>query len=187
LAKGAIELNQILPLFLTVFFSIFHMLGGGAVGQGVRAAQRGSDKAMFFLLWGAGMGLVPLVFDWFFLIAQGHLIYGLVGPILFVVTALASAFLELKIDGGAVISAAAGSVGFLLGILSVPLMLDAAKTHDLGAADYVFGGCFVLLFVVIGGAFAWNGFSAIFRGIALDQEYAEREQEPGELGRNKRA
>jgi len=81
----------------------------------------------------------------------------------------------LKIDGGAVISAAVGSVGFLLGILSIPLMLDAAKTNNPGIADYVFGGCFVLLFVVVGGSFAWNGFSAMFRGISLDHE-----QEPEE-------
>ena len=168
-------MNQIFPLFLTVFLSIFHLLGGGAVGQGLRSAQRGSDKATFFLLWGAVMGLLPLVFDWFFLIAQGYPVYGLVGPIIFVASAFASAFLELNIDGGAVISAAVGSVAFLLGILSIPLMLDAAKSADPGVEDYVFGGCFVLLFVVIGGSFAWNGFSALLRGISLDQEYAERE------------
>ncbi len=166
---------QILPLFITVFLSIFHLLGGVAVGQGLRATVRGSDKAIFFLLWGAGMGLLPLIFDWFFLIEQGHLIYGIVGPVLFIVAALASALLQLKIDGGAIISAALGSVALLLGILSIPLMLDATKTTDPGMVDYVFGGCFVLLFVVIGGSFAWNGFSALFRGISLDQEYAERE------------
>lgn len=124
------------------------------------------------------MGVVPLVFDWFFLIAQGYLIHGLVGPALFIAATLASAFLELKIDGAAMISATLGSSGFLLGILSIPLMLDATKTRTVGMEDYIFGSCFVLLFVVIGGAFAWNGFRSIFRGVPLDELYAEREQKP---------
>ncbi len=76
------------------------------------------------------------------------------------------------------ISATLGSVGFLLGILSIPLMLDVTKTRTVGMEDYIFGSCFVLLFVVIGGAFAWNGFRSIFRGVPLDELYAEREQKP---------
>ena len=179
-------MQQIFPLFITVFFSIFHALGGGAVGQGLRAAQRGSNKATFFFLWGGLMGLLPLIFDWFFLIAQGNLIYGLVGPILFIVTAFASAFLTLNIDGGAIISAAIGTTGFLLGILSIPLMLDVAKTANPGITDYAFGGCFVLIFAVIGGSFAWNGLRAIFRGVSLDQEYAEREQKLEEREKRKK-
>lgn len=167
-------MDQIFPIFITVFLSIFHALGGGAVGHGLRTAQRGSNKAGFFFLWGGLMGLVPLIFDWFFLIAQGNLLYGLVGPVLFIITALASAFLNLNLDTSAIISAAMGTTGLLIGILSIPLMLDAAQTTNPGVADYVFAGCFVLMFVVIGGAFAWNGFGAIFRGITLDQEYAER-------------
>jgi hypothetical protein len=169
-------MNPFFPLLLTVFFSIFHVLGGVAMGQGVRAALRGSDESMSLVLWGAGMGGLPVIFDWFFLIAQGHLIYGLIGPILFIITTLASAFLQVKMDGGALISAALGSAGLVMGLLSIPLMLDRSKTFDLGVTDYLFGGCFVLLFVVIGGAFAWNGYSAMLRGISLDQEYAEREQ-----------
>ncbi|MBI5032232.1 MAG: hypothetical protein HZB51_17005 [Chloroflexi bacterium] len=142
------------------------------MGLGVRAALRGSDKVYFYAIWGTLIGLVPFLFDWFFLIAQGHLIYGLVGPVLFGVALVASAFLELKIDGAAVISAVIGSAAFLLGILSIPLSLDATKTRTLGIEDYVFGSCFVLMFVVIGGSFAWNGFSAmcrdaIFRGKML--------------------
>lgn len=178
--------EQILPLFLTVFLSIFHALGGGAVGQGFRAAQSGSHKATFFFLWGALMGLVPLIFDWFFLIAQGNLIYGLVGPVLFIATALASAFLTLNIDGGAIISTALGTVAFLLGLLSIPLMLDAARGRALGTEDYAFSSCFVLMFVVIGGSFAWNGLRAIFRGVSLDDELAERQQKITERSERKK-
>lgn len=169
-------MNPFFPLLLTVFFSIFHVLGGGALGQAVRAARRGSDESTFFLLWGVGMGGLPVIFDWFFLIAQGHLIHGLIGPTLFIITTLASAFLELKIDGGAVVSTALGSTAFLIGLFSIPLMLDGLKTSNAGLTDYLCGSIFVLLFVVIGGSFAWNGYNAMLSGISLDQEYAEREQ-----------
>jgi formate-dependent nitrite reductase membrane component NrfD len=56
-------MTQTWALFITVFLSIFHVLGGGAVGYALRAALRGSDKSIFFVVWGAGMGLTPLVFD----------------------------------------------------------------------------------------------------------------------------
>ncbi len=169
-------MDPFFPLLLTVFFGIFHVLGGGALGQAVRAARRGSDETTFLLLWGVGMGGVTVIFDWFFLIAQGHLVYGLFGPILFIVTTLASAFLEVKVDGGALVSAALGSTAFLIGLLSIPLMLDRAKAFDAGLTDYLCGSIFVLLFVVIGGAFAWNGYRAMLGGISLEQEYAGREQ-----------
>src|SRR5574340_744660 len=126
------EMNPFFPLLLTVFFSIFHALGGAALGQAVRAARRGSDEFTFLLLWGAGMGGLPVIFDWFFLIAQGRLIYGLVGPTLFVITTFASAFLELRIDGGAVVSAALGSTALLIGLFSIPLMLDGLESSNVG-------------------------------------------------------
>jgi len=179
-------MEQIFPLFIAVFLSIFHALGGGAVGQGLRAAQSGSNKTTFFFLWGGLMGLTPLIFDWFFLIAQGNLIYGLVGPVLFIAAALASAFLNLNMDGGAIISAAMGTVALLLGILSIPLMLDAARASNPGLTDYIFGGCFVLMFVVIGGSFAWNGLRAIFRGVTLDDELGERQMNIEERAERKK-
>ncbi len=169
-------MNPVWPLILTVFFSIFHFLGGGAVGQAVRAAQRGESTSLTLAVWGAGMGVLPIVFDWFFLILPGNLLLGLVGPLVFIVTALASAFLNVKVDGPAVISAALGSTAFLLGIFVIPLTLDAARTREFGLEDYVGGTCLVLMFLVIGGGFAWNGFSAMLRGISLDQFYSERRQ-----------
>ncbi len=171
-----IEMNPFVLLLLTMFFGIFHLLGGGAIGQGVHALRRGSDQWRFLFLWGALMGGVPLIFDWFFLISQDYMPYGLVGPAVFVISAFVSAYLDLDIDGGAVISAALGSSAFLIGLFSIPLMLDRSQASNPGMEDYLFGGCFVLLFVVIGGSFAWNGFSAILRGISLDQAYVEREE-----------
>ncbi len=166
------------PLLLTVFFGVFHVLGGGALGQSIRAARRGSDQAIPLVLWGAFMGGLPLVFDWFFLVAQDHLVYGLIGPVLFVVTTVASAFLDLVNEGPAVVSAALGSAGFLIGLLSIPLMLDRAKEFDVGVTDYLFGGLFVLLFVLIGGAVAWNGISELLLSISFDRTHAERERDP---------
>lgn len=170
-------MNPVWPLIITVFLGIFHLLGGAALGQGWRALERDSSTATFFFAWGAGMGLLPLVFDWFFLIRMGNWVYGLVGPVILIVSTLASAFLEVKVDGFAVMSAALGTTAFLLGILAIPLVLDTFRTKEtVGFEDYVGGSCMVLLFVVIGGAFAWNGFSAMLRGISLDQEYSEHLQ-----------
>ncbi len=180
------EMNPVWPLIFTVFFGVFHVLGGAAVGLGLRALQRGSEEANGLLLQGAIMGLLPLVFDWFFLIAPGNLLLGLVGPFLFVVAALASPFLESKVDGPALISAVFGSFGLLLGILVIPLMLDAARTGNFGTSDYIFGSCFVLGWVVLGATFAWNGFTAIVRGISLDQEFSEREQKFERRGKSKK-
>ncbi len=178
-------MNPVWPLILTVFFSLFHFLGGVAVGQAVRAAQRGSTTAITLAVWGAGMGVLPVVFDWFFLIRPGDWVYGLIGPIVFILAAFGSAFLELKVDGAAVLSAALGSTAFLLGIFVIPLTVDAASTRTFGLEDYVGGTCLVLMFVIIGGSFAWSGFSAMLRGISLDRLYSERLDQPA-LGRKRR-
>ncbi len=169
-------MNSYFPLLLTVFLGIFHSLGGGALGQSMRAARRGSRQATTLLLWGALMGGLPLIFDWIFLVAEGHVILGLVGPALFVVSTIVSAVLELEVYGPAIVSAALGSASLLIGLLSIPIMLDRAKEFSVGVTDYLFGGVFVLLFVVIGGAVAWNGFNVLLRGVTHDRTYAHRER-----------
>lgn len=168
-------MNPFLPPLLVVFFSIFHFLGGVSLGQGLRLLRQGED-AMFYLLFGAGMGGVPVIFDWVFLIAPGYTIQGLIGPVVFLVAAFVGAFLESNSDGPAVISAGLGTGAFLIGLFSIPLMLNAAQGFNPATEDYIFGACFVLLFVVIGGSFAWKGFSAILRGISLDDEQLQHER-----------
>lgn len=178
-------MNPFFPPLITVFLGVFHLLGGGALGQGVRAALRESDQSVNLILWGGLMGGLPLVFDWYFLIAQGHIIYGLIGPLLFLISASAAAFLRLRIDGPAVLSAVVGSAALFIGLLVIPLMLGRAQEFELGITDYLFGAVFVLMFVLIGGAFAWNGFSAMLRGISLDQAHAERAQKIGRSRKRK--
>lgn len=168
-------MSPFMALLLTVFFSLPHILGGGAIGQGIRAIKNGSDASVSLFLWGAIMGGLPVVFDWFFLILPGYVLNGLVGPSLFLVAMLMSAFLDLHFDGSAVLSAVLGSGAVLVGILAVPLMLDALRTSSPQITDYVCGGGMVVMFIAIGGSFAWNGFSAMIRGITFDQEMAERE------------
>ena len=49
-------MNPYWLILLTVFFSVFHVLGGGAPGVGVRGLKNGSDKSNFFIVWGSAMG-----------------------------------------------------------------------------------------------------------------------------------
>ncbi len=50
------------PAFILVFVSVFHLLGGLALGWGLRrvfARQFGSD-VLYFFVWGAMFGFIPL-------------------------------------------------------------------------------------------------------------------------------
>ncbi len=157
---------------VVVFLGIFHILGGSALGQGVRAALHGSDDFMTLIMSGALIGGLPVIFDWVFLIAQGYVVHGLIGPLLVIVCACVTAFVPLDAYGPALAPAALGSAAFLIGLLSVPLILDRSQEYDFGATDYIFGGCFALGFILIGGVFAWNGFRAIL-SVSLDQTQAK--------------
>ena len=168
-------MNPVWPLIITVALSVCHVLGGGALGMGLRMSRRGgAEKTNFFILWGAGMGVLPLIVDWAFLILPGNWLYGMVGPILLILTTAAGAFLRLKLDIPAIISAVIGSAWCLLGILVIPLMLDAARAGKFKTEDYFFSAFFVLFSLFVGSVFARNGFAALLRGISLDQQYSEQ-------------
>lgn len=48
-------------LGMLLFFSIFEVLGGGAVGIALRGILQRDFSGMFFLIWGSGFGGIPLV------------------------------------------------------------------------------------------------------------------------------
>lgn len=112
------------PLFLTVLFGIFHILGGLAFGRGIRAKMKAKKTGGHLLAWGAIMGITPILFDWFFLIRVGKITYGLTGPVLFFATVIGGIFLngELTRNNEKSISAMLmGGTSLLLGFMLTPL------------------------------------------------------------------
>ena len=49
------------PIGMLAFLSLFHVLGGIAIGSTVRGLRKGSaGRGVFFLIWGAMFGCMPL-------------------------------------------------------------------------------------------------------------------------------
>lgn len=168
------------PLFLAFFFSIFHAFGGAAVGRALRTLQSEPGNSITLLIWGGIMGLGPLLFDWFFLIRENQLVYGLIGPGVFLLMILVSGLLWRgvleEIDGKAIAATALGSAAFLIGVAITPYLIGIARTRTFGAVDWIFGTVMVLMFVGVGASFAWTGVMAIFHGHTFDDEMKRREQ-----------
>lgn len=162
------------PFFLAFFFSLFHAFGGAAVGRAIRTLATEPENSLTLFIWGGIMGLGPLVFDWFFLIREGHLAYGLIGPSVFVVVALVGGFFWrgalAKLDGAAMAATTLGSASVVIGVALIPFMLTAARERQLELADWIFAPLMLLMFLGIGGGFAWTGMSAILHSRTFEQE-----------------
>lgn len=182
------ELN---PIFLVVFFGIFHIAGGLAVGKGVRERVSDSEAGNSLIAWGFIMGGLPLVFDWLFLIREGALIAGLIGPALFVISAIVGGLaftgeLSRKNEKsfGAILM---GGTGLMLGLMLTPYLIQQAQTRDdIGMVDYLCGGLIPIIFMFIGGSFVWTGLSAILKKRSFDEHVSEREMDVEEKSKNKR-
>lgn len=48
------------PFGMLIFFAIFEVLGGAALGVALRGILRRDFTGLFFLIWGAGFGGIPL-------------------------------------------------------------------------------------------------------------------------------
>lgn len=164
------------PWFLVIFFGIFHAFGGAMFGRGVRALWTEPDKALGFVIGGALFGFVPLMFDWFYFIQQHQVVQGVVGPALFVGTALLSALagrgILKRIDPKALMVTGIGVAAALLGVLAIPFLLEPGEGRDIGSMEYVMGGCWVFMFIVIGSGFALSGLNALLHERTFDQQVA---------------
>lgn len=170
------------PIILVLFFGIFHLTGGLAVGKGIR--ERGSDKKAGgqLIAWGAIMGVTPTLFDWFFLIREGELVWGLIGPGLFIMAGILGwVFLNGELSRrneksiGAVLM---GGTALILGLLLTPYLIQQAQIREgIGLVDYVCGGAIPLMFIFIGASFAWNGVTALRKNMSFDELIAERRKE----------
>ncbi len=59
------------PFGMLVFFSIFEVLGGGALGIGLRGLLKRDFSGVFFLIWGGGFAGIPLVIGGAAFLAEG--------------------------------------------------------------------------------------------------------------------
>ncbi len=178
------------PLFLVLFFGIFHIFGGLAFGKGIRDRLMKDSKGSQLIAWGVLMGVVPVLFDWVFLIGQGYMLHGLAGPALFVITAIVGAlFLTKKLTSvheksiGAILM---GGTALLFGLTLAPYLIKQAFKMKLGPADYIFGGCLLVLPLLVGFGFVWNGVTAILKNRTFDEHIAERELEIEEKASRKK-
>ena len=170
------------PLFLVVFFGIFHVIGGLGFGKGIRERITDAKAGNQLIVWGLLMGTLPILFDWFFLIRVGEVVSGLVGPILFIISAFIGGIFftgELSRKNeksmGAILM---GGTALMLGLMLTPYLIQQAQTRDdLGLVDHLCGGSIPIFFIVIGFSFAWTGFSAIRKNLSFDEHITERELE----------
>ena len=108
------------------FVSIFHVLGGIAIGSTVRSLRKGLDgRGIFFLIWGAGFGCMPLAIG-AGIFSQAHAMY------LFVIEVL-------------VLAGAIGVMAFI-----PDWMLEMFTSPEMMPIEM--GGLFILIGVIVGGA-----------------------------------
>src|SRR5512133_2187932 len=122
------------PYFLVMFFGIFHVIGGLALGKGLRERVTDAGTGNQLIAWGLLMGVSPTLFDWFFLIREGALVPGLIGPVLFVVTAVIGGIFftgELSRKNEKSIAAILmGGTSLMLGLMPTPYLIQQAQTRE---------------------------------------------------------
>ena len=170
------------PIFFVLFFGIFHILGGLAVGKAMREKVSGRATGTRLLVWGMLMGATPILFSWFFLINTGETLAGAIGPALFLIAVIVGGIFfhnELSRKNEQSIAAVLmGGTALMLGILLIPYLLEQAQTRDnLGLADYLCGGFIPIIFILVGASFTWTGLSAISKKRTFDEHITERESE----------
>lgn len=164
------------PWFLVIFFGIFQILGGAMLGRGARLVWSEPEAARGLVFGGIMFGIFPMLFDWFYFIQQGQLLYGLIGPALWggsaLLAALAGPGLVRRFDPKAVGAVVIGTAAALLGVFAIPFFMEQLKGRDIGSMDYVFAGCWVFMFVVIGSGTALAGLRALVHERTFDEEAA---------------
>jgi hypothetical protein len=60
---------------MLLFFSLFEVIGGAALGAGLRGLLRRNFATVFFLVWGAGFGGIPLLIGAVSFLGMGQPMY----------------------------------------------------------------------------------------------------------------
>jgi hypothetical protein len=155
-----------------------------ALGKGIRERTAEGKSGSELIMWGGIMGVTPILFDWFFLIREGMIIWGLVGPALLIAAVIFGWVVwngDLSRRNEKSIAAILmGGTAFSLGLILAPYLIQQAQTRDdIDIVDYVCSGAIPLMFIVIGASFVWNGSSAILKHMTFDELIAERQKETG--------
>lgn len=168
------------PFFLAFFFSIFHLLGGLALGRGLHGWRVTNENGVTLIIWGLLIGVGPFLFDWFFLLREGQILPGLVGPAIFVLAALVTFFVwtgELsRKNEKSIISLIIGMTAVLVGLGITPILITQAQTRELTLADWVFGPCIAILPFFVGINFIYLAIKAMWSKRTFDDVAAEEEE-----------
>lgn len=166
------------PFFLITFFSIFHVFGGLAFGKGMKDVISNSGQGKRLLIWGAFMGISPILFDWLFLIQAGMLFYGLIGPALFIIATIIGWVIKIsKIYEKSIGIILMGLASLLIGISLAPFLITQALTLNLQPVDYIFGSCLLVMPILVGIGFLSSGLKAVRKKQSYDEHIAQHEIE----------
>lgn len=150
------ELNETFGMML--FFSLFAVLGGAGVGAGLRQLLRRNMSGLFFLVWGAGFGGIPLVIGAATFLPQAKPIYFYTQLFMFimpmiVVTLLPDEPLDASRDLGVAIG---GAIMIMLGGMIILF------TMQNGVGIFLVAGGFIAL---LGAAFLIYAALGVLRGL----------------------
>ncbi len=142
---------------MLLFFGLFEVLGGAAVGAGLRGLLRRNLTTTFFLIWGAGFGGIPLIIGAVNFLSSGQPALFYAQLFLFVAPIVTVMFLPEDFmqsgrigrgsEGGAIASAIMAMIGGTVVLLNL---------ND--------GNLFILL---IGGIFAFLGVFLLIRAAVV--------------------
>ncbi|MDL1895673.1 hypothetical protein FBQ82_05330 [Anaerolineae bacterium CFX7] len=134
-----------------LFFCVFEVLGGGAVGTFVRSLLRREPAgvASFFLIWGAGFGGIPLFVGGALLLTSERPILFFVQAFVFVMAIVLVALMPPDLfdqdAGNSVPKALVGAILCMFGAALVLLTLqDGVGVVTLVGAALAFGGAALL-------------------------------------------
>ncbi len=147
-------------LFMMAFLGIFQVIGGLAIGSGLRGLRTHGGSSLFLLIWGAGFGGIPLLMSLLILALSNYPLFALIGPIVFLGAIGFSIFLLPRLlqdfDAGTLITLGMGAIFLFVGLgVGVLLLLQ----RQFGMA-LIFGGIFTL----VGGLLCAVPIGALIRG-----------------------
>lgn len=151
-----------------LFLSIFHVIGGVALGITLRGwvnepTLKNLLSRVMFLVWGSGFGCLPLAFAFDNAPDQISLVLAVQSAIL--LTAIAIPFFwldrlrELASDKS-VVATTIGGIFLVVGLVAGSSLLRGGEW----LGGLLFGGTFTL----VGGGVLWHGLRSAFKGFSED-------------------